>query len=74
MVFYTDVGKDFAYLIPKAALRTEGGFSLNAEDWSEMPYSLQILRHSTYAIAEGATLAPFGYIDMTATSGGNPGT
>lgn len=73
VVFYTDVGTDFAYVIPKAALRTEGGFSLNSEDWSEMPYSLQILRHSTFAIAEGATLAPFGYIDMSATSGDAPG-
>lgn len=76
LVFWTDIGKDFMYVIPKCAIRTEGGaLSFNAEDWSTLPMQIEVLHSSTYYPMgkAAASLAPYGYLDLTATSGVAPG-
>lgn len=76
LVFWTDIGKDFMYVIPKCALRTEGAaLSFNAEDWSNLPMQIEVLHSSTYYPLSGtaASLAPYGYLDFTATTNAAPG-
>lgn len=76
LAFYTDIGTDFMYVIPKAALRTEGAaFSFNTEDWMNIPMTIEVLQNSSYKPpnAAAASLAPYGYIDYTATGGAAPG-
>ena len=73
LVFYTDTGKDFYYAIPKGSIKAEGALSFNAEDWMNIPMSIEVLHHSTYNARSSATPAPFGFIDLTATSNPAPG-
>jgi len=75
LAFYTSVGKDFLYAMPKVCIKTESGFSIGAEDWMTMPMSLEVLHAAGYhsAGSSAASLCPFGYIDRTATSNYAPG-
>jgi hypothetical protein len=76
LVFWTDIGRDFMYIIPKCVIRTEGAaLSFNAEDWSNLPMQIEVLHQSTYypMSKNAASLAPYGYLDLTATSAVAPG-
>ena len=65
--FTTDIGKDFIYKIPKAALKADGGLSFETEDWMTANMMLDVL-YDTDFIHNG-TSAPYGYINFAATSG-----
>ncbi len=67
IVFATDTGNDFTYKIPKAALKSDGGLSFEAEDWMTANMLLDVLYDSTYN--HNGTAAPYGYVNMAATSG-----
>ena len=76
LVFWTDVGRDFMYCIPKCSIRTEGAaISFNSEDWSTLPMTIEVLHHNTYypMSKSSASLAPYGYLDMSATTSEAPG-
>ena len=67
IVFTTQVGRDLIYKIPKACLKTDGNLSFNAEDWISANMMLDVLYDSGYN--HNATSAPYGYVNMAATSG-----
>ena len=76
LVFWTDIGTDMMYVIPKCAVRTEGAaISFNAEDWSNLPMQIEVLQQSTYSpeACAAASVAPYGYLDLTATTNVAPG-
>ena len=67
VVFTTSVGKDLIYKIPKAALKSDGGLSFEAEEWMTANMMLDILYDSTYT--HNGSAAPYGYVNFAATSG-----
>jgi hypothetical protein len=67
VVFTTSVGKDLIYKIPKAALKSDGGLSFEAEEWMAANMMLDILYDSTYT--HNGSAAPYGYVNFAATSG-----
>ena len=69
-------GRDMMYVIPKCAVRTEGGaISFNSEDWSNLPMQIEVLQQSSYypEHCAAASIAPYGYLDLTATTNVAPG-
>jgi hypothetical protein len=62
--FITDVGRDFAYNIPKAIIRPDGALAMNTEDWWTGPMVLDILYYATSHWAS----KPYGKIDMSAVA------
>jgi hypothetical protein len=67
VVFATSVGRDLIYKIPKAALKSDGGLSFEAEDWMSGNMMLDVLYDSTFT--HNSTAAPYGYVNFAATSG-----
>lgn len=67
VVFTTSVGNDLIYKIPKAALKSDGGLSFEAEEWMTANMMLDILYDNTYT--HNGTAAPYGYVNFAATSG-----
>jgi len=68
LFFTTDVGNDFAYVIPKCALKADGGLAFNAEDWMTGKFILEVLYDSDYNASGTSTPSPYGFIDMTAVA------
>jgi hypothetical protein len=58
LFFDTDVGNDFTYFIPKCTIRSDGGLSMNAEDWWTGPLVLEVLFYDTSHWAS----KPFGFV------------
>jgi hypothetical protein len=73
LAFYTDTGKDFLYVIPKANIKAEGGLSFNMEDWMNVPMSIEVLHHSTYNAQNTSTACPYGFISLPTKSTSAPG-
>ncbi len=67
VVFVTSVGRDLIYKIPKAALKSDGGLSFEAEDWMSGNMMLDVLYDN--AFTHNSTSAPYGYVNFGATSG-----
>lgn len=72
--FNTDVGNEFLYVIPKAVLKSEGGLSLQADEWIKGQFQLEVLCHPRYKMYDNAaaSLAPYGYMDLDAVVIGSP--
>lgn len=72
--FQTDVGQNFIYVIPKCLLKTDGGISMDTDDWMNGNFMLEILYHDTYRVDSSPSLelAPYGYIDFDETTIGSP--
>ena len=68
LFFTTDIGKDFAYVVPKCALKADGGLAMNAEDWMNGKFILEVLHDSDYNASGTSTKAPYGFIDTTAVA------
>jgi hypothetical protein len=67
VVFTTSVGRDLIYKIPKAALKSDGGLSFEAEEWMSAQLMLDVLYDNTYE--HNSTTAPYGYVNFAATTG-----
>ena len=68
--FTTQVGRDFIYKIPRAALKADGNLSFEAEDWMSANMMLDVLYDTTFTQGSPtARSAPYGYICYAATSG-----
>jgi len=67
VVFTTSVGRDLIYKIPKAALKSDGGLSFEAEEWMSAQLMLDVLYDNTYT--HNSTTAPYGYVNFAATTG-----
>jgi len=67
VVFTTSVGRDLIYKIPKAALKSDGGLSFEAEEWMSANMMLDVLYDGDYT--HNSTAAPYGYVNFAATSG-----
>jgi hypothetical protein len=67
VVFTTSVGRDLIYKIPKAALKSDGGLSFEAEEWMSAQMMLDVLYDNTYT--HNSTTAPYGYVNFAATTG-----
>jgi hypothetical protein len=67
LFFSTDIGKDFMYVIPKAALKAEGGLPFNIDSWMQGKFTLEVLS-ATYTASLTSTSAPFGFLDFTAVA------
>jgi len=61
VLFSTDVGRDFAYNIPKAVIRPDGALAMNTEDWWSGPMVLEVLFYNTGQYAS----KPYGKIDTS---------
>lgn len=68
LFFVTDVGRDFMYVMPKVALRAEGGLAFNAEDWMNAKFTLEVLYDGDYNASGTTVKAPYGFIDTTAVA------
>jgi hypothetical protein len=55
------------YKIPKCTLKTDGNLAFNAEDWMTANMMLDVLYDSAYN--HNSVSAPYGYVNMEATSG-----
>lgn len=60
MVFWTDVGTQFVYNIPKATIRPDGAMAMNTEDWWTGPMVLEVLFYNTGHYAS----KPYGVIKV----------
>jgi hypothetical protein len=67
VVFTTSVGRDLIYKIPKAALKSDGGLSFEAEEWMSANMMLDVLYDGDYT--HNSTAAPYGYVNFAATTG-----
>jgi hypothetical protein len=63
LFFTTDVGNDFMYVVPKCALKADGGLAFNAEDWMTGKFVLEVLHDANYNASGTTTKAPYGFID-----------
>lgn len=68
LAFSTDIGKDFMYVIPRCALKADGGLGFNIEDWMTGKFSIEVLYMSSYNASGTATAAPYGFLDLTAVA------
>lgn len=73
LFFTTDVGRDFMYVIPRAAMKSEGGLPFNMDGWMQGKFTLEVLFSSTYNASGGSVAAPYGFLDMTAVATVAPG-
>ncbi len=68
--FTTEVGRDFIYKIPRAALKADGNLAFEAEDWMSANMMLDVLYDTNFTQGTPtAYSAPYGYICYAATSG-----
>lgn len=68
LFFSTDVGKDFKYIVPRCALKADGGLAFNAEDWMTGKFILEVLNDDDYNASGTSTKAPYGFLDLTAVA------
>ena len=75
--FQTNVGNNFIYVIPKCALRPDGGLAFSSDEWMTGNFMLEVQYHDTFTVLMGsptATSAPYGYIAWDRTAIGSPFT
>jgi hypothetical protein len=66
--FTTEVGRDFIYKIPRAALKSDGNLSFEAEDWMSANMMLDVLYDTTFIHGSNDRSAPYGYVNYAANA------
>jgi hypothetical protein len=67
----TNIGNDIQYIIPKCTLKPNGGFTLDPENWYNVPMQLEVLQYISGECATPAgdnaswLLTPFGTVEIT---------
>lgn len=66
LYFTTAIGRSFMYVVPRAALKTDGGLPFSMDGWMQAKFSLEVLYHSSFLASpvSGAYSCPYGFIDF----------
>jgi hypothetical protein len=62
--FKTTIGTSFEYIIPRCALKAEGGLPFNIDSWMQGKFTLEILKCDDASQAS----YPYGYVDFDLTA------
>jgi len=72
LYFSTDIGKDFMYVIPRCALRADGGLPFNLDGWINGKFTIEVLHDEDYVASGTTTLSPYGFLDLSAVATAAP--